>query len=143
MNNFTKAVHFKDAYIVNGNNDLVPTRFTIISRLEGDTVYYKASFCSASEKQFKKKDGVKYAQLSPEWSFPISKVDERGEGHNHQSITACILSDMAENHIQDMPYNHRRWFNGDNFGSDLEEAFMLDMMINDILSEAVEQLSSD
>lgn len=155
MDNYTKAYHIQDAYIINGEGTRIPIRMTVISRLDQDVIRYKAAFCPPTEKygidkdgneyllrkprhkQFNKKEGVAYAQQAPEWTFPIANVEE----HTHDNITNAIMSDMVVNHIDEVPTNIQRWLLGDNFGSDLHEVYearqMCEMFMNDVL-EALE-----
>jgi len=156
MENFTKAYHIRDGYILNGEGKHIPIRMTVISKMDGDQVRYKASFCPPSEKygvdkdgneyllksprhkQFNKKDGVKYAQQAPEWAFPLSEV----ENHTHSDITNAIMSDMAKNHIDEVPTNVKRWLLGENFGSDLHDRYEEKLMFEMMLADVVDMLQS-
>lgn len=157
MDNFTKAYHVRDSYIINGEGAHIPVRMTVISKMDGDVVRYKASFCPPTEKygidkdgntyklttprhkQFNKKEGVKYAKEAPEWSFPLSVI----ENHTHSEVTNAIMSDMIANHIDEIPTNVQRWLTGDNFGSDLHEAYETKLMFEMMLADVVDMLQAD
>lgn len=141
MKDFTKAFHNTDSYIINGDGQTIPIRFTVISKLEGDQVKYKASFCSHHEKQFVKKEGVKNAMDAPEWSFPLSDIDVDEDGtYTHTNITSAIMSDMVR-HIDDMPRNHRRWFTDDCYGSDIRDEFMMHVAMEQLMAEFLAETS--
>lgn len=133
MDNYTKAIHVQDAYIINGEGTLVPTRFTIISKLDGDLVKYNMSFCSPHEKQFKKKDGVHFAKQAEEWSFPLSDIAE----HNEREITNAIIADAVNNHFESIPRHHQRWFTDDNYGSDIRTILQNEQMVRSIAEEVL------
>ena len=157
MDNFTKAFHIRDGYIFNGVGTRIPVRMTIISRLDGDEVKYKASFCPPTEKygtnkegkeyllrkpkikQFNKKMGVLYAKNAPEWSFPLSNVEE----HTHINITNAIMEDMYRNHLEELPTNVQRWISGDNFGSNLHEIYEHKLLFDLVMNEALQYIESE
>lgn len=139
MQNFTKAHHLQDAYIINGEGEKIKTRFTIISRLIEDDVVYQVSFCSHTEKQFNKKVGVAEARKAPEWSFPISVIED----HNHVEIMNAIATDIVENHLDEVPKHHRRWLTGDNYGSDISEYIQIQEMVRDSVMEVLTEIEME
>ena len=91
--NHTHIKHLKELAYINGANEVVPTRMTILSRIDDRTLSYQVAFCSRNEKQYVKKIGVEVAKSNPVFTVELS---DRIEINNHK-IYETIMLDIMEN----------------------------------------------
>lgn len=105
---FTKAKHFQE-YFMNSIGRVIPVRFTILSKIneDGNSVDYSVAWCATDEKQFRKKEGVAVAKTKPVFTVELDDVPDK---HANYNINDAILVDLYENHYDEIPYSHRKFF---------------------------------
>lgn len=89
--NHTHVKHLKELAYVNGANEVVPTRMTILSRIDDRTLSYQVAFCSRNEKQYVKKIGIDVAKTNPVFTIELSDTIELT---NHKLYELIMLDIM-------------------------------------------------